>query len=265
MAWVMTGASWAVVAALALGGNPTPRPKPLIDKTKPVRMEQLFALRQGDREVAQVCSSSRLVLDDSAREQAKEDFHRILVRFVDGTRVAFYSIGDYRNPKFALVQTLMVDANEGTWVLLTARQKTTGPGYGALKAGDEKDGANPLVRFETRSLRLTPESSDAFPTGKGSEVLRTAEPQLVELLQKIRQAFPRLGDASMARAIPDEMARLLQLPDIAPCADCKIERLRHAIANEDDEGEPAAPLDPEFEAAFGKWASWRELPRLKGN
>lgn len=265
MAWVMTGASWAVVAALALGGHPTPRPKPLIDKTKPVRMEQLFALRQGDREVAQVCSSSRLVLDDSAREQAKEDFHRILVRFVDGTRVAFYSLGDYRNPKLALVQTLMVDANEGTWVLLTARQKTTGPGYGAIRAVDQKENANPLVRFETRSLRLTPESSDAFPTGKGSEVLRTAEPQLVELLQKIRQAFPRRGDASMARAIPDEMARLLQLPDTAPCTDCTIERLRHAIANEDDDGKPAPPLDPDFEAAFGRWASWRELPRLRGN
>ena len=72
--------------------------------------------------------------------------------------------------KFALPRTLLGHGDEGNWVLLTEKQPTKGAGYGAFKALDEKEGTNPCIGLETRTVRLTKESRDAFPTGKGSTV-----------------------------------------------------------------------------------------------
>lgn len=248
-----------VLAMAASAANP---PRPSIDKTRPVRMDQRFVVRHKEREVATILSSSFLVLDEKARAQTPQDFHRLLVRFADGARVAMYSSGDYRDENAYLIRTLVVDANKGEWVLLTIKGKKRGKGFGSAKATMEREDHEALVGFETRRLRLSREFEGALSKGRAGEIFQTAEPQLVELLQKVRRELPSRGDPSIARAIPEMFSHYLLLPEVPEC-DHVVERLQHLLAN--DEPEPAKPLDSEFEAEFGKWASWRELPRLKGN
>ncbi len=258
-AWILTAAA----ATLLTSAAETPKPK--IDKTQPARMEQLFSLREGESERAQILSSTLVIADAQARARAPMDFHRFLVRFADGTRVAMYSTGDYRQEGAYLLRTLVVDVNEGEWVLLTIKGKTSrdSKGYGAAKAAIEDEQEQGLVGFETRRLRITPEYEQALDKGNTGEVFRTAEPHLAELIQRIRQSFPRRGDPSITRNIPEMFADYLGLGEVTECSKCTVKTLRRSIAN--DEPQRALPLDPDFEAEFGKWASWRDLPRLKSN
>ncbi len=241
------------------------RPKPKIDKTLPARMERLFVLRQGDSEQAKILHSSLIIADKQARARAPLDFHRVLVRFADGARVAMYSTGDYSREDVYLIRALVVDVEEREWVLLTIKGKTPRgtQGYGAAKAVIEDEDHQALAGFETRRLRITPEYEQALDKGNTGEVFRTAERKLAELVQRIRTSVPQWGDPSITRSIPDMFADYLQLPEVGGCAKCTVEPVRHSIAN--DEPDRAKPLDPDFEAEFGKWASWRDLPRLKGN
>jgi len=265
-AWVLSAAVATVLTTATEAPKPkTETPKPKVDKTQPARMEQLFSLREGDREVAHILTSSLVTLDDHARARSPMNFDRYLVRFADGSRIAMYSTGDYRQEGAYLIQALVVDAHEGEWVLLTIKGKTARgqKGYGAAKAAIEDDDERALVGFETRRLRITPEYEQALDKGNTGEVFRTAEPRLVELIQRIRESVPRRGDPSITRTIPEMFADYLGLPEVRECSKCTVETLRRSIAN--DEPQRAAPLDPHFEAEFGKWASWRDLPRLKGN
>lgn len=247
---------------LAAAADP---PKPMIDKTQPARMDRLFAVREGNTEQAKILASTLTTLDKQARARAPLDFHRILVRFADGARVAMYSMGDYSREDVYLIRALVVDVEEGEWVLLTIKGKTPRgtKGYGAAKAVIEDEDHQALAGFETRRLRITPEYEQALDKGNTGEVFQTAEPKLAELIQRIRRLVPQRGDPSIARSIPEMFADYLRLPEVAGCAKCTVEPAGHSIAN--DEPQRAKPLDPELEAEFGKWASWRDLPRLKEN
>lgn len=250
------------VAALAVAATASGPPRPKVDKTRPIRMEFLHVVRQGQTELLHLLESSFLVLNDQARAQAEHEFFRYLVRFADGSRAAISSTSDFSREDAYLLRTLLVDADRGEWVLLTIKGKTQKKGYGAAKAAIEED-ERVLVGFETRRLRIAPEIDESLKKSNVGEVFRTAEPHLVELIQKLRQSFPRTSGA-MGALFPLVMfADFLLLPAVPECAGCTWERLRVSVAN--DEPERAKPLDPEFEAGFGKWATWREVPRLKGN
>lgn len=250
-----------VVAVAATAGGP---PKPVVDKLRPVRMERLFSVRQGETEVARVLSSSLVVLDREARARAPQDYFRYLLRFADGSRVAMYGTGDYRREGSYLIRALVVDANAGEWVLLTTTSKTQGLGYGSARAAMESEDHRALVGLETRRLRVAPELEHPLAADSTGKAFQIAEPQLAKLIEKVRRSVPDRGDLSATRAIPQMFAQHLALPDVPGCTGCAVVELRHSIAN-DEPDKPAAPLDPEFEGEFGKWASWRDLPRLKGN
>lgn len=247
---------------LAAAADP---PRPRIDKTKPARMDRLFVVREGNTEQAKILVSALTTLDEQARARAPVDFHRVLVRFADGARVAMYSTGDYSREGVYLIRALVVDVEEREWVLLTIKGKTPPgtKGYGAFKTVIGDKGHQALVGFETRRLRITPEYEQALDKGNTGEVFQTAEPKLVELIQRIRRSVPQWGDPSVTRAIPEMFADYLRLPEVPGCAKCTVEPVGRSIAN--DEPQRAKPLAPELEAEFGKWASWRDLPRLKEN
>ena len=230
-----------------------------VDKTKPARVEVLVEVRQGGKPVGTILETGLTVMDGAARARATKLANRWLVKRVDGQRFALYSYMDFTGEKEYVTRSLFVDVNRSEWVLLTIRGKSEKPGYGAFrKLAEENQPA--LIGFETRRLRMSPESEEHLEKARVAEVFRTAEPELVELIQNFRRWAPKTMPS--ARFTAQVFADYLSLPEVAPCSECEVLILDKKVAN-DTPDRPATPLAPEFEEEFGRWVSWPELPRLR--
>jgi hypothetical protein len=122
------------------------------------------------------------------------------------------------------------------------------------------------VGVETPRLRIGVETTKAFKVGNEPEVFRTAEPALVAFLQELRRHLGEDGKGpwNVPRLWIDDAAESLALPDVVP-ATYELTQIDRAL-NPDKPGEPSpAPLAPDLEKEFGRWATWRELPRFKND
>ncbi|MCS7181687.1 MAG: hypothetical protein NZ869_01020 [Thermoanaerobaculum sp.] len=248
--------------ALAPRGGYGQGKKASVDGTKPVRLEVFHRiLAPNGEELGRALESSRLVLDPQVREWS---FTRVLLDFADGTRAAFYLLVDFSSTP-GQSRVLLVNAKNGEWVLVRTEQRTKMAGWQAARQA-LKENLPTFLGLETRRLRISREGEEAFAASNLPQLFVQAEPELVAWLQDLRRRFGPPPPADLSgweglRALPDELARVLQLPEVPYCQ-CQLERVRHQLV-QDLPDQPGKPLAPDLEDAFGRWASWGELPRLR--
>jgi len=253
---------------------PAPQQPPIVkkqpvDKAKPVRFETLVAIESAPEQaeakpklLAELLESSFVVLDDQIRQSSTYSFHRNLLRLGSGRKFAQYVEIDSSDEKTGRIRTLLVDVDRARFILLVSERPVHGPGMWNLReAEEEAPRGEELWSVTTRTLRQGPVKAKLLRESTFPQVLLSEEKELFADLEEVRQVlgcgeFP----SKWCWGILYDLEKLLNLPPAKPCK-CQDREVAKALAN--DEPQAAQPLDPAFEAEFGKWASWRELPKLK--
>jgi hypothetical protein len=251
---------------------PRVRKSPL-DETRAVRMDSLFLLQEGDKDLARILDSTFYDVHFKNLYQSQRGFLRSLVLFADGRQAVVMMEMDYSHEKTATSKTLVADPQSGAWLLVTRKFPTLGVGLGAAVAWQEEQGPEgrkraTLVAFDTRHIRVDFQPEAKVSPQDLAEKLFAQDPQLRELLLALLPlpGVPLVGEEDetgnepLAISMFWYLAEYLGLKDVKPCP-CRLKRLEVSIHN--DEPEPAPPLAPELEKKFGKWASWRQLPSLR--
>jgi len=248
---------------------PVIKKKRPLDKTKPGRFETLMVIESATEGtasepqlLAELLRSHYLILDDQTRFASTYLFSRELLRLPSRRKFAYYSEFLAGDEKQGHIRGLLVDVDRGRYVLLTRTVAVSGPGYRKLaEALDETPEGEVLWSVTTRTLRQGPVKLELLRDSPFPQVLYSEEKELFADLEEVRQV---LGCAEFPGkwcwGILRDLEQLLKLPPAKPCQ-CQDRKVALALAN--DEPQAAEPLDPAFEAAFGKWVSWRELPKLK--
>lgn len=266
----------SVLPSAANCGQQAPAPqeapvvkKQAVDKTKPVRFEKLVVLESVPQEaeakpklLAEFLESGFFVPDNRTRGSSTYSFHRNLLRLASGRKFAQYVEIDSSDEKAGRIRTLLVDVDRARFILLVSERLVRGPGMWNLReAEEEAPRGEELWSVTTRTLRQGPVKAKLLRESTFPQVLLSEEKELLADLEEVRQVlgcgeFP----SRWCWGILYDLEKLLNLPPAKPCK-CQDREVAKALAN--DEPQAAQPLDPAFEAEFGKWASWRELPKLK--
>jgi len=241
-----------------------------VDKARPVRAEQLLAIEtvpEGERERAKLLGEMLVTdffssLDQSQRINETYSFSRRLLRLSSGRKFAYYVEFRAGDEKKGELRALLVDVDRSRYLLVTQTVAVNGPGYKNLgEALNETPKGEVLWSVTTRTLRQGLVKAKLLRESTFPQVLLSEEKELFADLEEVRQVlgcgeFP----SKWCWGILYDLEKLLNLPPAKPCK-CQDREVAKALAN--DEPQAAQPLDPAFEAEFGKWASWRELPKLK--